>query len=652
VEEELEWTQTEYFLQNNGSGRIKMTGKGRFFPFRYKLGILLFTVVFFVAGTLGIFQYLIMRYSLEDNFEQNKKLVHDRVLNMMRSADYVNMLYEKPIEEDAREILNQVRDNYEADQEINFDLHQFLGGRENVNLYIIDSVNTVIATTNESDLGLSFAEYPDFVQYLDEVRAGGEFSTSRITQSIVEGNITKFCYLPSSDGKYIFEAGSVVENKSRYDSNIDFNNFEYQLLEENDFIDNIQLYDYHGLSYKKDENGDNIRIDASKEKYFRQALDALETVKVMGEYDDRKAYYEYIPYEIMGAQGANERNVIEVIYNDRDMQLKLKNNLGIMILVVLGSAVFSASLGYFMSIWLTKPVDLLTEGVKQVAAGNLKYEFKINRNDELSILGGQFNTMTGEICRLLEERYQFESDLQLKNQEIFSQKEEISALYEETSALYEETAALNEELEGMLQQNQNSYFETVRALANAIDEKDSYTGGHCERVMEYSRIIALELGFNQSELNDLKFGSILHDIGKIGVSENILNKDGRLTSKEYEEIKKHPEKGNNILKNLNFLCNCRRIINEHHERLDGKGYPNGLCGEDIYFPAKIVCVADAYDAMTSSRPYRKNALSQEEAIRELLENKNTQFDARVVDAFVNYLTNKQPDDNLEAGNAI
>ncbi len=629
-----------------------MTSKGRFFPFRYKLGILLFTVVFFVAGTLGIFQYLIMRYSLEDNFEQNKKLVHDRVLNMMRSADYVNMLYEKPIEEDAREILNRVRDYYEAAQKIDFDLHQFLNGKENVNLYVIDSANTVIATTNESDLGLSFAKYPDFVQYLDEVRAGGEFSTSRITQSIVEGNITKFCYLPSSDGKYIFEAGSVIENKSRYDSNIDFNNFEYQLLEENNFIDNIQLYDYQGLSYKKDDNGDNLRMDASKEKYFRQALDTLETVKVLGEYDDRTAYYEYIPYEIMGAQGANERNVIEVIYNDREMQLKLKNNLGIMTLVVLGSAVFSASLGYFMSIWLTKPVDLLTEGVKQVAAGNLKYEFKINRNDELSILGGQFNTMTGEICRLLEERYQFESDLQLKNQEIFTQKEEISALYEETSALYEETAALNEELEGMLQQNQDSYFETVRALANAIDEKDSYTGGHCERVMEYSRIIALELGFNQSELNDLKFGSILHDIGKIGVSENILNKDGRLTSEEYEEIKKHPEKGNNILKNLNFLYNCRRIINEHHERLDGKGYPNGLCDEDIYFPAKIVCVADAYDAMTSSRPYRKNALSREEAIRELLENKNKQFDASVVDAFVNYLTNKQADNNLEAGNAI
>ena len=621
-----------------------MAERSRFFPFRYKLGILLFTVVFFVAGTLGVFQYLIMRRSLQDNFEQNKKLIHDRVLNMMRSADYVNMLYEKPVEEEAREILDRVGEYYESAQEIDFDLHQFLTGKENFNLYIIDSTNTIIASTYENDLGLNFSEYPDFVKYLDKIRAGGEFSTSRITQSIVEGNITKFCYLPSSDGKYIFEAGSVIENKSLYDSNIDFENFEYQLLEENNFIDNIQLYDYQGLSYKKDDSGENIRIDASKEKYFCQARDTLEAIKTVGEYNKREAYYEYIPYEIVGAQGANERNVIEVIYNERDMQVKLENSLRIMIRVVLGSAVFSASMGYFMAIRLTKPVDLLKEGVKQVAAGNLNYEFRISRNDELSMLGRQFNAMTKEIRRLLEERFQFESNLQLKNQEIFSQKEEISALYEETTAL-------NEELEEMLRQNQNSYFETVRALANAIDEKDSYTGGHCERVMEYSRIIALELGFSQSELDDLKFGSILHDIGKIGISENILNKDGRLTPEEYGEIKKHPGKGNNILKNLNFLHNCRRIINEHHERVDGKGYPNGLSGENIYFPAKIVCVADAYDAMTSCRPYRKNALSREEAIRELWEHRNTQFDARVVDAFVNYLTRKPTDQGPGFNNA-
>ena len=239
-----------------------------------------------------------------------------------------------------------------------------------------------------------------------------------------------------------------------------------------------------------------------------------------------------------------------------------------------------------------------------------------------------------EIRRLLDERYLFEMNLQTKNLEIYDQKEEITALYEETTAL-------NEELERILKQNLSSYFETVRALANAIDEKDSYTGGHCERVMAYSMTIATELGLTQQELEDLRFGSILHDIGKIGISESILNKDGKLTPEEYEEIKKHPEKGNYILKDLNFLNNCRRIINEHHERIDGKGYPKGLSGEEIYYMARIVCVADAYDAMTSSRPYRENALSKEEAMEELLRNKGIQFDEAVVDAFVRYLKGKQ-----------
>ena len=613
---------------------VKMSGAKRFFPFKYKLVILLFMILFLAVSLLGIFQSVIIRKSLEESFRQNQKLIHDRVLNMIQNADYVNMLYEKPIEAQAREILDNVREYYDSNKDISIDLNSFLEGNDNYNLYIIDSNNTIIAATDDADLGLDFSQFTDFVQYLDEVRTSGEFASDRVSLSINAGDLMKFCYLPSSDGEYIFETGSRIEYQDSYASNVDFNDFEHRLLEENSFVSSIMLYDYQGVSYKKDEYNNNIKVDTAYGEFFAQALESMETVRTAGYYEGIGAYYEYIPYEIMEAKGVNERNVIEIIYNDLDVRERLRQNNIMIIGVVMISAVIAAFFGYLFAGRLTKPVEALSEGVKQVAAGNLSYTFRIDMNDELSLLGNQFNHMTEEIRKLLEERYRFENDLQVKNQEIFTQKEEITALYEETTAL-------NEELQTMLQQNINSYFETVRALANAIDEKDSYTGGHCERVMEYSMIIARELGLNQYEQNDLKFGSILHDIGKIGISENILNKEGKLTGDEYEEIKRHPVKGNNILRDLNFLNNCRRIINEHHERIDGNGYPNGLSDDRIYFLARIVCVADAYDAMTSSRPYRKNTLSREQAIEELINNSGTQFDTRVVEAFVNYLRKKQ-----------
>ena len=599
----------------------------KLFPFKVKLGILLFMIVLLISSFLGLFQYIIMRNSLEDGYEQSKKLMNDRIINVIRNADYVNMLLEKPIEERSRRILEAVSKQYDAGQGINFDLEPFISGTDNMNLYVIDSNNTVIKATDQTDIGLNFSGFPDFTAYLSVLRYNGVFSAPRISLSINQKNISKFCYMPSSDGRYIFETGSLIEYDKDYFSGIGFDDFEEKILEENSFVDRIILYDYQGNSYKKDASGNSLKIQYSYSEYFKEALQSLKQVEVIHTYNGRKAYYVYLPYEILNAQGANERNVVEIIYNDYILEENLKSNMKIILFFVAIGAVISASIGFFVAGILTKPIKEITDGVVQVSKGNLSYQFKLKINDEFSILGNQFNKMTYEIRKLLDERYKFENDLQQKNQEVFSQKEEISALYEETTAL-------NEELESFLLQNQNSYFETVKALANAIDEKDPYTGGHCQRVMEYSLLIAKTMGLNQSELEDLKFGSILHDIGKIGISENILNKDGKLTDEEYGEIKKHPEKGNHILKELNFMKNCRRIIYEHHERIDGKGYPNGLREEEIDLLARIVCVADSYDAMTSSRPYRDNTLTKEQAIEELIRNKGTQFDCKVVDSFI------------------
>lgn len=180
-------------------------------------------------------------------------------------------------------------------------------------------------------------------------------------------------------------------------------------------------------------------------------------------------------------------------------------------------------------------------------------------------------------------------------------------------------------------QSQQIYLNTIAALTEAIDAKDMYTAGHSQRVAEISTSIAYELGLSQHEIDTVHYGALLHDIGKIGVPELILNKKGRLTDDEFFAIKKHPVIGMNILKSIEFLEGTLHIVRYHHERFDGAGYPDGLAGESIPFMARIVGVADAWDAMTSDRSYRR-ALVPALAIEELERNAGTQFDPYIIRA--------------------
>jgi putative nucleotidyltransferase with HDIG domain len=179
---------------------------------------------------------------------------------------------------------------------------------------------------------------------------------------------------------------------------------------------------------------------------------------------------------------------------------------------------------------------------------------------------------------------------------------------------------------------QDSYIDTITALAAAIDAKDSYTHGHSTKVMEYAVAIAEELGLPDEEKEIIKFAGLLHDIGKIGVSEMILLKKDNLTSDEREIIQTHPELGSFIIDKVELLKNISPLTYHHHERFDGTGYPTGLKGKDIPLGARILAVADAFDAMTSTRSYRE-AMSQEKALEELKACAGTQFDPVIVDVF-------------------
>ncbi|HDJ29835.1 MAG TPA: HD-GYP domain-containing protein [Candidatus Acetothermia bacterium] len=176
-------------------------------------------------------------------------------------------------------------------------------------------------------------------------------------------------------------------------------------------------------------------------------------------------------------------------------------------------------------------------------------------------------------------------------------------------------------------------FQEIMALARSVEEKDEATEGHCSRIERLSLHTGERLGLTGDQLITLSYAAYLHDVGKIKVPDAILNKPGSLTDEEWEEMRRHPDYGAEMLQEKDFLKDAAEIVRAHHERYDGTGYPRGLKGEEIPIEARIISVVDAYDAMTSDRPYRR-AMSKEEAFEELKKNAGTQFDPRVVNAFL------------------
>jgi len=181
-------------------------------------------------------------------------------------------------------------------------------------------------------------------------------------------------------------------------------------------------------------------------------------------------------------------------------------------------------------------------------------------------------------------------------------------------------------------QLREAYADTVSSLVAALEAKDVYTKGHSVRVAEYAVTIADALDLDEQAVDRIRYAALLHDLGKVGVSRRVLAKDGHLSDDEYAEIKRHPEIGAHILEDVPYLADLVPWIAAHHERLDGSGYGSGLGAADIPLPARILSVADSYDAMTSERPYRA-AMTHEAAWEQLRQGTGTQFDAAVVAAF-------------------
>jgi diguanylate cyclase (GGDEF)-like protein/putative nucleotidyltransferase with HDIG domain len=182
--------------------------------------------------------------------------------------------------------------------------------------------------------------------------------------------------------------------------------------------------------------------------------------------------------------------------------------------------------------------------------------------------------------------------------------------------------------------------EVVAALAQALEERDQYTGEHSEFVVDLTERVAKELALDDEEIKEIRTAALLHDIGKVGIPDEILHKPGPLDDREWEIMRRHPAIGERIMRSIPGMGSIARIVRHEHERWDGGGYPDGIAGEQIPVAARIILACDAYHAMVSDRPYRK-AMPHHAAMKELTENAGTQFDPQVVEALVGYLVGRR-----------
>lgn len=330
------------------------------------------------------------------------------------------------------------------------------------------------------------------------------------------------------------------------------------------------------------------RYDVAEFPEMRQAFDGPSVDRELSADDWGVALSGYAP--IRDKEG-NAVAILGVDVAADEVYLIRKQVYKRILFILFSGIIVSLALGMLISRRITKPVGELVEGTRRISKGDLHYMVNAGGSDEIRELAESFNQMAKGLAESRQKLFDY-------------------------------------------------LYRVVESLVRALEAKDHYTKGHSERVADYAAKIALKMGFPEEKITLLKEIASIHDIGKLGISDNILNKKEKLSDDEMDLIRAHPVTGEEILKPLKINKEMLTVVRNHHERHDAGGYPDKLSAHSINIFAAIVSAADAYDAMTSNRAYRK-ALSKEEAVTELKKNSGTQFNPKVVEAFLGLLEKEE-----------
>lgn len=562
-----------------------------------------YITIIIIAALLAFFaiQHVSFSQSMQNELDETMLLYAESQLERIQTIDKMYYMMEHQMDDMMKPILEELQITYEKTGDIQFDLQAIKEktGIEGLELYVITKEGIIVKSTKEEDLGISLKR---LVVTLDEHK----FYSPRLTYSSLDSILHKYTYYPTKDGEYVFEASLDFSMYNEIITKDSLESFEYTIayaLEEKNEIQSIHLFNAgNGRG-----NGSPIDIYKTSEKRiagYEKATKTKEIALVREEGFRSSLQYIYVP--IMQFRGKTERPIMimELAYTNARVKKELNERFILQLFVLLVIAGF----GIAMQNWVTRnyihPVEGLIKGLKMAKRNELSYRLHVPKketalNEAMEI----FNEMVSNI------------------EDLVQQKNENTKL-----------------LEDALQKNEQNYYETIGALVQAIDAKDGYTAGHCERTTRLSILIGEHLGLDKSEIEGLRRGSLLHDIGKIGIKDEILKKPGKLSEEEFGIIKEHPEIGYNIIKDITFMEKAKSVVLYHHERIDGKGYPRGLKGEEIPLLARILCITDSFDAMTSKRVYRDSKMTVERAFKELMKNTGTQFDANLVEVFIQAYT--------------
>jgi putative nucleotidyltransferase with HDIG domain len=360
----------------------------------------------------------------------------------------------------------------------------------------------------------------------------------------------------------------------------------------------------------------------------------------------------------------NERTLANLYlgFSFKDLVKETAREKGVVTAVCLAVLFASGLFIFLFSGMITRPLALVTRTAERIAKGDMTQRAKVYTRDEAGVLARTFNSMVDgmekayremeginrsleemmrsrskELEKEIFERRRVEKELRLAKEElekkVEKRTEQLSKVNDELSGRVMETRRAEDQLQSTLERLEKALEGTVRAMSLTIEMRDLYTAGHQRRVSSLAVAIAQEMHLPSEKIEGLRLAGIIHDIGKIAMPAEILTKPTRLTKTEFQLIKDHPRIGYDILKSIQFPWPVAHIILQHHERMDGSGYPDGLLGDAILLEARILAVADVVEALSSHRPFRP-ALGIEKALEEIRRGRGIHYDMRVVDACI------------------